>query len=223
MRLPIDNRLVVGIAGGTGSGKSTVGRRIIEAVSEKNIAYLDQDSYYRDLSHLSPEERRKRNFDHPDAIEFPLLTAHVEDLKAGRTAEKPVYSFKESTRTGETVPVLSADIIIVEGILVLWDRRIRSTLDVKLFVDADDDIRFIRRLTRDLEDRGRSLDQVVSQYQKTVRPMHQAFVEPSKRYADVIIPGGGNNHVAIAMVSATLRDWVQARKDDRQAELPLRS
>lgn len=205
------DRLVVGIAGGTGSGKSTVGRKIIDAVGTHHIACLDQDSYYRDLGHLDREERRKKNFDHPDAIEFSLFYQHIQDLRDGRSVEKPIYSFTQSTRTGEYTTVEPADIILAEGILILSDEKLRSIMDIKLFVDADDDIRLIRRTTRDIQDRGRSFDQVVSQYLGTVRPMHLTFVEPSKRYADIIIPGGGMNEVAVAMIAATLRDWVTAK------------
>jgi uridine kinase len=211
MIFPTSRRLVVGVAGGTGSGKSTVGRRLIEVLGHGSVACLDQDSYYRDLSHVPKEQRRLRNFDHPDAIEFPLFAEHIRRLREGEAVEKPDYSFTLHTRTGRVTMVRPADIVLVEGLLVLWDEEVRSTLDIKLFVDADDDIRLSRRLVRDIQERGRSLEDVLEQYMGTVRPMHLAFVEPSKRYADVVIPGGGMNEVAIAMVVGTLRDWAAAR------------
>ncbi len=213
-RLPTSRRLVVGVAGGTGSGKSTVGRRLIEALGNDNVAYLDQDSYYRDLSHLFPEDRRTHNFDHPDAIEFSLFAEHIRSLQNGEAIEKPDYSFTLHTRTERFTTVRPADVILVEGILILADRDVREAMDIKLFVDTDDDIRLGRRLMRDIQDRGRTLDDVLAQYMGTVRPMHLAFVEPSKRYADVVIPGGGMNDVAIAMVVGTLRDWAAARAQD---------
>lgn len=198
--------IVVGIAGGTGSGKSTVADKIVSAVGSNHIAYLDQDAYYRDLSSLSYEERRQRNFDHPDAIEFELLAAHVDRLRNGETVQKPRYSFTESVRLREYTTVPPAPVVIVEGILVLSVRELRERLDIKLYVDAEDDVRLIRRLTRDINERGRNFSNIVEQYQKTVRPMHLTFVEPSKRYADLIIPRGGNNDIAINMVVATLRE-----------------
>ncbi|MFH1529227.1 MAG: uridine kinase [Pseudomonadota bacterium] len=211
MIFPTSRRLVVGVAGGTGSGKSTVGRRLIEALGRENVAYLDQDSYYRDLSHLPKEERRANNFDHPDAIEFPLFAEHIRRLREGEAIEKPDYSFTLHTRTGRHTTVRPAEVILVEGILVLTDKEVRDAMDIKLFVDADDDIRLSRRLVRDIQERGRSIEDVLDQYMGTVRPMHLAFVEPSKRYADLVIPGGGMNDVAIAMVVGTLRDWSAAR------------
>lgn len=191
--------ILVGIAGGTGSGKTTVARRILASFDQEVIC-LDMDSYYCDLSHLPKEARRQVNFDHPDAFDTEFFTEHLHRLSEGETIEKPVYSFSESVRTGETISVEPAPIILVEGILVLADPAVRELLDAKIFVDADDDIRFIRRLQRDVADRGRSLESVIAQYTSTVRPMHYSFVEPSKRYADVIIPRGGKNDIAIAMV-----------------------
>lgn len=201
--------LTVGIAGGTGSGKSTVAQKITAAVGRENVATLDQDSYYKDLSHLSIEERRKQNFDHPDALEFPLFREHLATLRNRQPVNKPVYSFKTSTRTGEVVEIEPKEIIIVEGILALWDDSLRSLMDVKIFVDTDDDIRLVRRLLRDTQERGRSLERVIDQYTHTVRPMHLTFVEPTKRYADIIIPEGGMNQVAIGMVVATLKHWLK--------------
>lgn len=196
--------MLVGIAGGTGSGKTTVTRRILDAF-DRDIVCLDMDSYYRDLEHMNIEERRKVNFDHPDAFDTQLFKEHLEQLRAGQSVEKPVYSFERHTRKDETITVESAPIILIEGILVLVEQPIRALMDAKIFVDADDDIRFIRRLQRDVSTRGRTLDSVVDQYLSTVRPMHHAFVEPSKRYADVVIPRGGKNDVAIRMVISDLR------------------
>jgi uridine kinase len=200
--------LVVGIAGGTGSGKTTVAKKIINAVGRENVALLDQDSYYRDLSYLDIEERRENNFDHPDSIEFELMKEQIMQLQNGQGVSRPVYSFATSTRTSETIPVQPAEVLIVEGILVLWDKSIRELMDIKIFVETEDDIRIIRRLSRDVKERGRSLQHVIDQYLDTVRPMHLTFVEPSKRYADLIIPEGGKNQVAISMVVATLKHWL---------------
>jgi uridine kinase len=198
--------IVLGVAGGTGSGKSTVAAKIVHAVGPNHIAYLDQDSYYRDLSNVTYEERRQRNFDHPDAIEFELLAQHIDRLRNGETVQKPRYSFTESVRLREHTSVPPAPVVIVEGILVLSVREVRERMDIKIYVDADDDIRLLRRLQRDINERGRAFDGIVAQYHKTVRPMHLTFVEPSKRYADLIIPRGGNNDIAINLVVATLRE-----------------
>ncbi len=192
--------LVIGIAGGTASGKTTVARRIVDSLAGHRVAFLDQDSYYRDLSDTPLEERKAFNFDHPDAFDVPLLLQHIRALKVGRSVEKPVYSFAEHTRTRETVPVQAGDVLIVEGILVLSIEALRLEQDMRIFVDADDDVRIIRRLERDILERGRDFKSVVNQYFRTVRPMHLGFVEPSKRYADIIIPHGGNNEIAIEMV-----------------------
>jgi uridine kinase len=197
--------LVVGIAGGTASGKTTVARKIHEALSTSKVAFLDQDSYYRDLAELAPEARREVNFDHPDAFDTELLVAHIKALKAGKAVEKPVYDFVQSTRAPRTVTVHPADIILVEGILVLSIEAIRQELDVRIFVETEDDVRIIRRLTRDIKERGRDFDHVISQYFRHVRPMHLAFVEPSKRWADIVVPHGGNNEIAIDMLVGALR------------------
>ena len=197
--------LVVGIAGGTASGKSTVTRKIHQALSSQRVAFLDQDSYYRDLSDLTLEERREVNFDHPDAFDTELLVSHLRELQAGRAVNKPVYSFAQHTRTADTVHVQPGDAIILEGILVLALEQVRRELDVKVFVDSDSDVRVIRRLSRDIKERGRDFDGVIEQYFRTVRPMHFGFVEPSKRYADIIIPHGGNNDIAIEMVAGAVR------------------
>ncbi len=197
--------LVVGIAGGTASGKTTVTRKIREALSSARVAFIDQDSYYRDLSELSLAERREVNFDHPDAFDTDLLVDHLKKLKDGGAIEKPVYNFVTSTRESRTVRVDPGDIVLIEGILVLHIEPIRKELDVRIFVDAEDDVRIIRRLTRDIKERGRDFDHVVTQYFRHVRPMHMGFVEPSKRHADIIVPHGGNNDTAIDMLVGALR------------------
>jgi uridine kinase len=197
--------VTIGVAGGTGSGKTTVAHRILERVGTEHIAYIPHDAYYKDLSHLPREARAKVNFDHPDSLETSLLIEHLRQLRRGEPAEIPVYDFTNHARTAQTHHVEPARIILVEGILIFVEPELRAQLDVKLFVDTDADLRFIRRLGRDIEERGRTLDSVIQQYMKTVRPMHLEFVEPSKRYADVIIPEGGFNEVAIEMVAARIR------------------
>ena len=197
--------VVLGIAGGTGSGKTTVARAIVEQIGSEQIAYLEHDSYYRDLVHMSMEDRRRVNFDHPDAFETSLLVDHVKTLMSGKSVEQPVYSYESSVRTGETITVEPKPLIVIEGILVLENHALQSLMDIKIFVDTDDDIRLLRRVRRDTEERGRSLEGILGQYEATVRPMHLAFVSPSRRHADVIIPNGGRNHVAISMVADGLR------------------
>ena len=205
----MSSSLIVGIAGGTASGKTTVARKVHEALSTSRVAFIDQDSYYADLSDLPLEERRQVNFDHPDAFDTDLLIDHLSKLKAGQAIEKPTYDFVTSTRTGRTVTVNPADIVLIEGILVLHIEPLRRLLDVRIFVDAEDDVRIIRRLTRDIKERGRDFDHVVNQYFKHVRPMHMGFVEPSKRWADIIVPHGGNNDTAIDMLVGALRARLQ--------------
>lgn len=192
--------LVLGIAGGTGSGKTTVARAIVDRIGHGRVAYLEHDSYYKDLSHLPIEARRQVNFDHPDAFDTPYLIEHIQALKAGQAVEKPIYSYTESAREGMSV-VQPRPLIVVEGILILENPDLRALMDVKIFVDTDDDIRLMRRIRRDIVERGRSVEHVLGQYEATVRPMHMAFVLPSRRHADVIIPRGGRNVVAIHMVS----------------------
>lgn len=217
MTNPLSRPLIVGVAGGTGSGKTTVAEKIRSAVGDSNVALIDQDSYYRDLSHLSLPERRKNNFDHPDAIEFELMMQHVQELKERQAVKKPAYSFQTSTRTGEYLLIEPADVVIVEGILILCDKALRNTMDIKVFVDTDDDIRLVRRLLRDIRDRDRTVEHVIDQYMETVRPSHLTFVEPSKRYADIIIPEGGMNRVAISIVVGTLKHWLQYGMEDAYA------
>jgi uridine kinase len=201
--------IVIAVAGGTASGKTTVANEILRRVGAEHIACIPHDAYYRDLSHLPPSERAKVNFDHPDSLETDLLIQHVKDLRAGRAVEIPVYDFTTHTRTQRTRRVEPARVILVEGILVFVEPHLRELFDVKLYVDSDADERFIRRLRRDIEKRGRTVESVCEQYLGTVRPMHLEFVEPSKRYADVIIPGGGFNEVAIEMVAARVRGMLE--------------
>ena len=203
--------LTIGIAGGTASGKTTVARRLVERLAGHAVAFLDQDAYYKDLADVPLEERRGFNFDHPDAFDTDLLVAHLKALKQGKAIEKPVYSFTEHSRTAETIRVNPGDAIILEGILVLALEAVRKELDVKVFVDSDADVRVIRRLSRDIKERGRDFDGVIEQYFRTVRPMHHGFVEPSKRYADIIIPHGGNNEIAIEMVAGAVRQRLSPR------------
>jgi uridine kinase len=202
----VSSPFVIGVAGGSGSGKTTVVRRIVESLGGEHVSLLEHDRYYRDRNDLRLEERAALNYDHPDSLETDLLVSHVVDLRAGRAVEKPVYDFARHQRepaTTETVHPRRA--IIVEGILIFTDPALRRLMDVKVFVDADDDTRFIRRLQRDIAERGRTVTSVIEQYLGTVKPMHLDFVEPSKRYADVIIPLGGHNTVAIDMLLTLIR------------------
>lgn len=201
--------IVFGVAGGTGSGKTTVARKILEMVDASQVAYLAHDAYYHDLSGQSYEERTRVNFDHPDSLETSLMVKHVKQLLDGKPAHIPVYDFTTHSRAKETVLVEPSPIILVEGILIFTQRKLRELMDIKIYVDTDADVRFIRRLGRDIKQRGRSLDSVINQYLKTVRPMHLEFVEPSKRHADVIIPEGGLNEVAMAMVTSRLKELLR--------------
>ena len=197
--------LVIGIAGGTGSGKSTVARKIADGLPPDSVSVIDHDSYYRDRSDLSFEARCKLNFDHPDALDNALLVEHLEALRGGRGVDVPNYDFKTHARLADRRRVEPRHILIVEGILVFVEERVRSLLDVKIFVDTDADIRVFRRIRRDLEQRGRTFQQVREQYYSTVRPMHLQFVEPSKRWADLIVPEGGENHIAVDLILGKLR------------------
>jgi uridine kinase len=201
--------MIIGISGGTGSGKTTVARRILENVSDEYITFLQQDSYYRNLGDLPLELRRQINFDHPDALDNELFVNHVRALKAGEAIEMPVYDFASHTRKTESVRLTPKPVIIIEGILVFVDAALREQMDVKIFVETDDDLRFIRRMQRDVTERGRTVESVIKQYLETVRPMHQQFVEPSKRHADVIIPEGGRNEVGIDLISGKIRAKLQ--------------
>jgi uridine kinase len=200
--------IVIGVAGGSGSGKTTVSEAILQRVGRDRIAYLQHDSYYRDRSHLPPAERANANFDHPDALESGLLARHLSDLKSGRAAEVPVYNFTTHSRKDETVRVEPRKVILVEGILIFAEKVLREMMDISIYVDTDADIRFIRRLERDITERGRSVESVIKQYMETVRPMHLEFVEPSKRYADVIVPEGGFNLTAVDMIVARIKDMM---------------
>ncbi len=198
--------LIIGIAGGTGSGKSTVSQKVAEVLRRSgSVAFIDMDAYYRHYPELTLDERRRVNWDHPDTIDAELLVEHLTELAAGRPIAKPVYDFVQHLRSAECVPVEPAQAIVVDGILLFVDERVRALCDVKIFVDADADVRLIRRIRRDIVARGRPLDEILDQYLSTVQPMHLQFVEPSKRYADVIIPGGGHNPVAIEMIAAQIQ------------------
>jgi uridine kinase len=201
--------LVIGIAGGTGSGKTTVANVILNRVGKQRIAYLPHDAYYRDLHDLPYEQRAAINFDHPNSLESELMTAHIMRLKQWEAVDIPVYDFSIHTRTNKTIRVEPRPVILVEGILIFAEPELRKLFDVKIFVDTDADIRFIRRLERDITERGRTTDMVVNQYMATVRPMHLEFVEPSKRYAHVIIPEGGLNEVAMDMIIARIEALLQ--------------
>jgi uridine kinase len=196
--------LIIGIAGGSGSGKTTVANAILKAVGQENIAYLPHDAYYKDLTSLPPVQRKQVNFDHPDSLDTELLIQHILELRQRHAIDLPTYDFTTHSRTTKTNPIKPHRVIIVEGILIFADARLRELFDVKIFVDTDADIRFIRRLQRDITERGRQTENVIKQYLETVRPMHLEFVEPSKRYADVIIPEGGWNTVALDMVIARI-------------------
>jgi uridine kinase len=194
--------LVIGIAGGSGSGKTTVAQAILQRVGSEKIAFLQHDSYYKDLRGLPPAQRNEFNFDHPDSLETDLLIQHIACLKKGQAVEVPIYDFSTDSRTDRTFTLQPRNVILVEGILIFTEPELRNMIDIKIFVDTDADLRFIRRLERDIHERGRTTDSVIKQYLHTVRPMHLDFVEPSKRYADVIIPEGGHNEAALDMVVA---------------------
>ncbi len=196
--------LIIGIAGGTGSGKTTVVDQIVEELPEDEVCVISQDSYYHDTSHLSFEERTKINFDHPKAIDFDLLVSHLKELRKGNPFEQPVYSFVEHNRTGETITTFPKKVIIVEGILILAHPDIREMFDIKIFVHADSDERLIRRLKRDIATRGRDLEEVLNRYQTTLKPMHQQFIEPTKEFADIIIPTNRYNTVAVNVIRSII-------------------
>ena len=206
--------LVIGVAGGSGSGKTTVANIVLNRVGRHRIAYLPHDAYYRDLSDLPLNQRVQINFDHPDSLESDLLVEHIERLKNWETIQLPIYDFTHHSRTDQSIPVKPQRVILVEGILIFAEKKLRELFDVKIFVDTDSDLRFIRRLQRDITERGRTTENVVAQYLSTVRPMHLEFVEPSKRYADVIIPEGGLNEVAMDMVIARIEALLKDEHKD---------
>lgn len=197
--------LIIGIAGGSGCGKSTVVKQIMKKLPKDSVSVLPQDSYYKDNGHLSPEERARINFDHPSSIEFNLLIRHLDQLKEGETIGMPIYSYLTCARAKETIPVQPREVIIVEGILIMSNPRMRERMDIKVFVDADADDRLMRIIRRDIEERGRSFTQVLDHYEKFVKPMHLQFIEPTKRYADIIVPQGGANHVAIDILTSRIK------------------
>jgi len=202
--------LIIGIAGGTGSGKTTVVNRIIESLPQGEVVVIPQDSYYMDNSHLPLEQRQEMNFDHPESIEFELLVEHIRKLKNGEPIEQPIYSYLTCTRAKETVPIQPRHVIIVEGILIFSCDELRKLMDIKVFVDADADDRLSRVIARDIVERGRSVNKVLERYEKTVKPMHLQFIEPTKRYADIIVPQGGNNSVAINILTSIIEKTLRS-------------
>jgi uridine kinase len=204
--------VIIGISGGSGSGKTTVVNKIIESLPKKSVAVISQDAYYRDSGHLSMEDRKKINFDHPSSIEFSLLVDHIDQLKEGKTIGMPIYSYLTCTRAEETHPIEPKKVIIVEGILILTNPRLRKRLDIKTYVDADADDRLMRIIWRDIEERGRSFKEVLDHYETFVRPMHLLFIEPNKRYADIIIPQGGKNQIAIDILTASIKEKLREDK-----------
>ncbi|CAI3401506.1 uridine kinase [Enterococcus cecorum] len=201
--------IIIGVSGGSGSGKTSVSRAIFNNFSNHSIMMLEHDSYYKDQSHLSFEERLKTNYDHPFAFDTDLLIEHLEKLLNYETIEKPVYDYVAHTRSTETVIQEPKEVIILEGILILEDKRLRDLMDIKIYVDTDDDIRIIRRIKRDMIERGRTLDSIIDQYLSVVKPMYHQFIEPTKRYADVIVPEGGENHVAIDLINTKVATYFQ--------------
>lgn len=199
-----DDPLILGVAGGSGSGKTTVVNKIVQKIGKKNILLVEHDSYYRDLSHIPLSARRKQNFDHPSSLETELMIRHIDALRKGYKIDLPVYDFVAHTRAEETIQVSPKKIILIDGILIFSEPDLLDLMDIKIFVDTDDDVRLLRRLRRDIQERGRDFDGVLNQYETYVRPMHLEFVEPSKRYADIIIPRGGENRVALEMVIAMI-------------------
>jgi len=200
--------ITIGIAGGTGSGKTTFSQELVSRLNTNKIVYISHDSYYKDLSYLPLEERKKMNFDHPDSLDTDLMIQHLILLKEGKSVDIPVYDFKTFTRTEQVEHITPQPVILVEGILIFAIKELRDLMDIKIFVDTDADIRFMRRLKRDIEERGRTMESVYEQYLNEVRPMHDAFVEPSKRYADIIVPRGGRNDAALDMLAAKIRDYL---------------
>lgn len=210
----MNSSILIGIGGGSGSGKTLVAKNILKEFGEGEVVVIQQDSYYRDLSHLPFDQRVKTNFDHPDALDFDLLRRHLKQLASGKAVQVPIYDFSTHTRMRETRTVEPHPAVVIEGIMVLTDRDLRDLLHIKIYVETDADIRFIRRLTRDIRDRERTHQDVIYQYLKTVRPMHEQFVEPTKKYADIIIPEGGENPVAIDLIQTKIRSLLEVRTPD---------
>jgi uridine kinase len=203
--------LIIGIAGGTGSGKTTVVKKLIQKLPKNKVVLISQDSYYKDSSSLPPEERQKINFDHPNSIEFELLIEHIKTLKSGKPIQEPIYSYLTCTREKKTKPVIPHDVIIIEGILILTNKLLRDLMNIKIFVSADDDDRLGRVISRDIMERGRTVQKVLERYNETVKPMHLQFIEPSKKYADLIIPQGGHNKVAIDILSTIIEKYLNTK------------
>lgn len=213
---PQHRPVIIGVAGGSGSGKTTVCNKIYDYFTGKSIVLIEHDSYYKDQSHLSFEERLETNYDHPFAFDTELLVDHLEKLQNNESIEIPIYDYTKHTRSNETIHVEPKDVIILEGILILEDKRLRELMDIKLYVDTDADLRIIRRIERDMKERGRSLDSVIHQYLSVVKKMHEQFVEPSKKYADIIIPEGGHNIVAIDLVISKIKMIFHERKQAKK-------
>ncbi len=207
--------LIIGIAGGTGSGKTTVVKKIIQALPVDEVTLLPQDSYYRDNSHLPMEERLEINFDHPDSVEFELLIDHIIKLKKGESIEQPIYSYLTCARSEDTIPLFARHVVIVEGILILTNKKLRDILDIKVYVDAEADDRLTRVIKRDIVERGRSVDVVLERYERTVKPMHVQFIEPSKRFADIIVPQGGKNKVAIDILTTIIKMYLDKERTEK--------
>lgn len=202
--------MIIGIAGGTGSGKTTVVNKIVQSIKNNSVAVLAQDAYYKDNKHLSFEERSKINYDHPNSIDFDLLLEQLKDLKAGRSIEQPIYSYNRHARKEDYKVIYPKDVLIVEGILVFTNKELRELCDIKLFVHTDSDDRLVRRIRRDIAERGRDIEEVLDRYEKTLKPMHQQFIEPTMQYADVIIPVGGENQVAIDIIASMIKERTTA-------------
>jgi uridine kinase len=208
---PAGRPILIGIAGGSGSGKTLVAKTIHRDLGSDKVVIIDQDSYYKDLEQVPLADRDLRNFDHPDAFDSELLKSHLAALREGRAVAQPIYDYTRHARTRETRAIGEHEVIVLEGILIFWDPEMRDLMDIKVFIDADADVRFIRRLQRDIHERGRSADSVIRQYQESVRPMHLQFVEPTKRYADIILPEGGHNRVAIDLLKVKIKDLLRER------------
>jgi uridine kinase len=212
LKIKDQKSMIIGICGGTGSGKTTIARMIVESIGADKVVLVEQDSYYRNMADMPLDERQHANFDHPDSIDSDLLVNHLKRLKNGQTIEMPVYDFRTHTRSEETEHIEPTQVVIVEGILIFAEPRVLDLLDVRVFVDTPDDVRLIRRLRRDVEERGRSFERTLWQYEHTIRPMHQQFVEPSKRHADIIIPEGGHTQVSVDLLCGLVKEKLRKEK-----------